>query len=131
MSSPYLNYSQVFYPTMQFVPHNVSQPMPPMPSEENDIIPGEFKYIEEKREVDMLKNAYSAITITEKWGFMKKNVESYMFSKNPESKVISDKMVELGYCDHTGFSFGWTMRQMEYIAKHGENEYRKFRNLKK
>ena len=32
-------------------------------------------------------------------------------------------MEELGYNGHSGYSFGWTMRQMQYIAEHGESNY--------
>jgi hypothetical protein len=34
-------------------------------------------------------------------------------------------MVELGYDGHSGCSFGYTMRIMQYIAKYGEEKYKK------
>jgi hypothetical protein len=32
-------------------------------------------------------------------------------------------MEELGYTGHSGTSFGWTMRSMEFLAKHGKDEF--------
>jgi hypothetical protein len=47
-----------------------------------------------------------------------------MFSDDQEIWRITAKMEELGYNGHSGCSFGWTMRQMQYIAKYGEEKYR-------
>jgi len=33
------------------------------------------------------------------------------------------KMEELGYSGHSGSSFGWTMRMMEFLAKHGREAF--------
>ena len=71
----------------------------------------------------MLSNAFQAITITESWEFMKKAIESYSFSEHPQINIIYKKMEELGYYGHSGFTFGWTMRQMQVIARYGEKEY--------
>ena len=38
---------------------------------------------------------------------------------------ITETMKELGYSIHTGFTFAWTMRNMEYLAKHGKIAYLK------
>jgi len=46
-----------------------------------------------------------------------------MLSTNPEICMIYKKMEELGYIGHSAFTFGWTMRQMQYIAKYGEIVY--------
>ena len=91
---------------------------PEPPIEEDMIVPGEFKYIKSSHSRDMLQNAYKAITQTETWDFVKKDIDSFMCSTNPE-------MGELGYDAHSGFSFGWTMRQMQFIAKNGEKEFKK------
>jgi hypothetical protein len=37
-------------------------------------------------------------------------------------------MEELGYDGHSGASFGWTMRTMQYIANHGEKKYKEIVN---
>ena len=99
---------------------------PEPPIEEDRFVPGEFKYIKSSHSRDMLQNAYKAITQTETWDFVKKDIDSFMCSSSPEIWIITKKMGELGYDAHSGFSFGWTMRQMQFIAKNGEQEFKKF-----
>ena len=83
-----------------------------------------FDYTDHHSRV-MLENAYTAISLTEMWQYMKKNVESYMLCNDNELKVISGKMEELGYHGHSGASFGITMRNMQFIALHGMEEHKK------
>ena len=74
----------------------------------------------------MLENAYQAITASEGWDFMKNfndNQNGFMFSSNPMTGKIMSKMDELGYSGHSGSSFGWTMRMMEFLAKHGREAF--------
>ena len=73
----------------------------------------------------MLVNAWSAITQLGLWDYMKKDIINYIFSGDKEIYMISDKMFELGYRDHSGYSFSWIMRQMQYIAQHGEESYKR------
>jgi hypothetical protein len=103
-----------------------SLPMPPAPPsiEETSFIPGQFKYIKCIYSRKMLQNAYQAISQTENWNFVKKDIESFSFSSAPEIGQISVKMVELGYDGHSGFSFGWTMRQMQTISRQGEQWFK-------
>ena len=83
-----------------------------------------FNYTDDHSRV-MLENAYTAISLTEMWDYMKKNSDSYMFSSDKEIKIISDKMEELGYHGHSGASFGITMRNMQFIALNGLGEHKK------
>ena len=83
-----------------------------------------FNYTDDHSRV-MLENAYTAISLTEMWQYMKKNVESYMLCNDDELKIISDKMEELGYHGHSGASFGITMRNMQFIALHGMEDHKK------
>ena len=84
---------------------------------------GEFKYISSYHERVMMTNAWQAITQTETWDFVKQDIDSFMFSLDPQISIISNKMEELGYKAHSGTSFGWVMRNMQYIAKHGETKF--------
>lgn len=97
---------------------------PPVPTIEEAFVHGKFDYVSGVSQI-MLQNAYEAITLTETWDFVRKDTESFMISNSPEIKIITKKMFELGYCGHSGCSFGWTMRQMQFIAKNGEQEYKK------
>ncbi len=83
-----------------------------------------FDYTDDHSRV-MLENAYTAIFLTEMWSYMKKDVDSYMFSSDKEIEIISNKMIELGYDGHSGASFGMTMRNMQFIALHGMEEHKK------
>ena len=102
---------------------------PPIPaSQEREVtfVPGKFDYIKPASSdyKARLINAYQAITQTETWDFVKKDCESFMFSNDPKIWVISDKMTQLGYGTHSGSSFGCTMRDMQYIAQNGEENFR-------
>ena len=92
---------------------------------ENNFVPGEFNYIKKDSLREMLVNAFQAITFTEKWDFVKKDIDSFMCCVHPDITTISEKMVELGYDYHSGSSFGYTMRAMQHIAKYGEKSYMK------
>ena len=73
----------------------------------------------------MLDNAWQAITLTKTWDFVKKQNESFMFSSDPRVNIIYVKMEELGYSGHSGCSFGRIMRIMQYIARYGEETFKK------
>ena len=73
-------------------------------------------------DADMLNDAYEAITATNNWDNVKNfNGESFMFSSEP---WVSNIMSAMHYRDqHSGASFGMTLRSMEFIAKHGWDAY--------
>jgi hypothetical protein len=85
---------------------------------------GEFLYINNCSHTrEMLSIGWKAINILELWDYMKKETPSYMWSNDKEVNLIANKIIELGYDGHSGFSFGWTMRQLQYIAINGEEKY--------
>ena len=98
---------------------------PPIPEREVTFVPGKFDYIKPSSASykAMLINAFQAVSQTELWDFMKKDCESFMSSTDPSVLIISKKMVELGYDGHSGCSFGCIMRDMQYIAKYGEQKF--------
>jgi hypothetical protein len=68
----------------------------------------------------MYESAFNAITQLELWDFMKNfKGESFMFSNSSEVEQIYKKIEELGYCGHSGGSFGCILRDMQYIAING------------
>jgi hypothetical protein len=88
--------------------------------------PVDFNTIKDESSRFMLENAYQAITASEGWDYMKNfndNQNGFMFSSNPMTGKIMSKMEELGYSGHSGSSFGWTMRCMEFLAKNGKDEF--------
>lgn len=98
------------------------------PVEEENIILGQFEYVKDRHSREMLVNAWQAITLTENWDFVRQPIDSFMFSNDPRVNIIGQKMGELGYDGHSGASFGWTMRTMQYIANHGEKKYKEIVN---
>jgi hypothetical protein len=87
--------------------------------------PGQFLYIEREATREMLQNAWLAIQQTETADFVRQDTESFQWSGDQRIWIIIAKMAELGYDLHSGCSFGWTMRQMQFIYRYGENEFRK------
>ena len=91
---------------------------------DTNITDAEFNIIADEHIRFMLKNAHRAITLAEAWHFMRTfSEQSFMLSSNPVVSDIMKKMSELGYDGHSGCSFAWTMRQMEFLAKNGKEVY--------
>lgn len=85
---------------------------------------GKFEYITDEFTRDMIKNAWQAITLTEMWGFISQDIDNLSYSNDERFKLIFKKMEEIGYNGHSGFSFGCTIRNMQYIAKNGEDKFK-------
>jgi hypothetical protein len=85
---------------------------------------GKFEYISNHNDREMLVNAWQSISQTNLWDFVREPIESFMWSNDPRIEVISEKMEELGYHEHSGSSFGITMRNMQYLAQNGENKFK-------
>lgn len=86
---------------------------------------GKMDYIKNKHEKLMMTNAWQAITQTKTWDFIAQDISSFMFSNNPKINLISNKMCELGYNEHSGLSFSCVMRNMQYLVKNGEENFKK------
>jgi hypothetical protein len=109
---------------------NILPPSPPTCKEElqvekENFIPGEFLYVKSSSTRKMLQTAWQAITLTENWDFVKQDIESFTFSDDKRTSDIYYKIEQLGYSGHSGISFGHTMREMQSLAKYGEEEYSK------
>ena len=99
--------------------------VPPPPPTKIDIGDGKFAYIENRHIRNNLQNGWQAVTITESWHYLKNVIsKTFMLSTDPKVSEIGKKMEDLG-ASHSGCSFGCTMRDLEYIAKHGEASFRK------
>lgn len=84
-----------------------------------------FNFVKES-DCSMLQTAFDAVTQLELWDFVTNfNEENgFMFSKSPNVNRIYSKIEELGYNGHSGASFGRTLRTMQYIGKHGMDNFR-------
>ena len=86
---------------------------------------GQFDYISDKHSRKLVKNAWRAVQLTETADFVKQPIESFCLSDDPRIWIISKKMEEIeDPPGHTGFTFGWTMRQVQSILQEGEDNYR-------
>ena len=107
-------------------PPNNSSIISPLEHQQNDdiFIFGKFIYVKDDNKKEMLQNAWTAITQLDLWDYMKRDTDSYMMSSDKEINIITEKMAELGYDGHSGASFGWTMREMQFIAQNGLEAYK-------
>jgi hypothetical protein len=122
------NTMQLIHPDLLQENEMETPPQAPQPIiEQEKIIPGKFDYITNSWEREMLVNAWQAITLTENWDFVKKPRESFMMDNDKRIWDITAKMEQLGYYGHSGCSFGLTMRAMQYIARNGEEKFKKSR----
>ena len=80
-----------------------------------------FYFIRDSWERKMLENAYQAISELELWDWLKTyepGEYGFMCSDHDNILLISQKMQSLSNPpNHSGSSFGYVMRTMEYIAK--------------
>lgn len=91
--------------------------------------PGDFSFMPRETERQMLKDAYDGISrVDGGWAYLarsdvpEKN-KGFMFTRDPIIDEISQEIDKDGKIGHSGSSYGWTMRQMECIAKFGWNGY--------
>ena len=80
--------------------------------------PGDFSFLADKEIQRMLTDAYKAIEMAEGWDYMKTDPgeNGYMFTRSDMLTKIGSKMT---YGDHSGSSYGWTMRMMQRLARIG------------
>ena len=87
-------------------------------------IPGQFTYVKNTSVREMFATAWKAINMTEGWYFMAQPIETFMWSDDPQLNIINNKIREF-YDGHSGFTHGYTMRQMQHIAQNGEINFKK------
>jgi hypothetical protein len=85
-----------------------------------------FNFIQDINTRIMLSTAFNAVTQLELWDFIREfsnNNTSFTFSDDIRVSQIYNKIEELGYYGHSGASFGYTLREIEYIAINGLEDY--------
>ena len=91
----------------------------------------DFENVYDKNDVEMLRDAYDAITQCNLWDWMRtyepEEGRGFMFSRDPNLDAINDAMK---YTGHSGASYALVMRQMQAIAKAGGWEPFKARVLR-
>ena len=120
-------YEQVFHNKKIENSEKVYYPPAPPLSEKivNKIGDGKMDYIQDSHNKIMMTNAWEAITQTNNWDFISQEIISFMWSDDPRIDEIMEKMEELGFDGHSGCSFGCTMRNMQFLVKNGEEEFKR------
>jgi hypothetical protein len=86
----------------------------------------QFEFVECEMTRDMLRDGYSAVSRCELWDWLKtyepEEGKGFMYSKpTPEMERINSEITT----DHSGSTYGFVMRRMQYIAKHGYDGFKK------
>ena len=94
---------------------------------------GEFDFIKDNSYRDFLKSAHKAISICELWNWMRiyepPPNKGFMWSQPTELERINQQMWKDPINgNHSGSSYGFIMRDMEFIAKNGYENYKRTSN---
>ena len=90
-------------------------------SKQMNYLPGDFSFIQDEESRLMLKDAYHAVCTTHTWFLMSEEPsEGFMFTTDMRYNVIENAIT---YKGHSGTSYGWTMRNIQFIARKGWNAY--------
>jgi hypothetical protein len=90
---------------------------------------GEFEFINDNYVKEILKSAHKAISLCELWNWLRiyepPSGKGFMFNSTPELDKINEQMWKDPINNnHSGGSYAFVMRQMEYIAKNNYNNYK-------
>ena len=91
------------------------------------MVAGDFSHIDCDLARRSLEGTYQAVcNVKGAWDFLKSYTpaegQGFMFSCNPVVTEIGNETENLNV-GHSGASWGMCMRHMEYIAKHGWDQY--------
>lgn len=90
-----------------------------------------FLFIEDEMARNALSKTYQAISNTKNWENLKNFTvdenRGFMFSNEPFLKEIEEETERLNV-GHSGWSWGWSMRNMDFISKYGWEKYVKKMN---
>jgi len=83
-----------------------------------------FSFIVDEDSRRYVEDAYQAVTAADAWALMAQDPgESGFMMSNPNTYAAIHAHMTL-LAEHSGASYGWTMRQIQFIAQHGLEAYR-------
>jgi len=90
---------------------------------------GNFEFVEDESTKAFLKSAHKAISLCKLWNWLRiyqpSKDRGFMFSNTPELNKLQEKMLEDPVnTQHSGSSYSFIMREMEYISKNGYEDYK-------
>ena len=85
-----------------------------------------FDFIVDQSTKEFLQSAHKAITNCEMWDWIRTTeIGSFIYDDGPEMKKIRNEMYKDDINSyHSGSSYGFIMREIEYIAKYGYSKYK-------
>ena len=87
----------------------------------------DFDFVKDKQNRAFLISCANAVSICNLWPWFNDfdSSKNFMFSTGPEIHLLRVALNkdEINM-NHSGASFGFVLRQIEYIAKHGYNTYK-------
>ena len=98
------------------------------------ILPFDLKNFPEDPQIQerIVLFGYRTIMKLNKWkllyDYKVNNDTGFMFAKDKEINNLMNEIAN-DYQDHSGFSMGYTMRQLQFIAYYGINRYNKLKNI--
>ena len=101
---------------------NMLTPAPLKPPPPTDTFePGDFSFVRDPMYRRFLHDAYQAVGLADAWSYLRDESppddKGFMFSSSPITDTIQKFMRDID--EHSGASYGITMRCMEMIAKRG------------
>lgn len=120
---------ECYYDGMDLVDYYLSQNKS-VEDSPNNFTPGKFEYIQTRCERERLAIVWKSITELNLWDFMKKDINSYTLDDELKIGLIWNNIVTNG-CNqfNSANKFCISIREMQYIALNGEENYReKYRN---
>ena len=93
--------------------------------------PGDFSFISDEYEKKILTNMYRAVEADRVWDYIKNGPSggSFMFSEEASERLsgVSKAVEDDG---HSGASFACSLREIQFIARHGWDAYVKMYEMK-
>jgi hypothetical protein len=84
-----------------------------------------FECVVDEQEKMYYRSAYNSIMQLELWDWVQQNNEPFLLNKSPEMTMLKKRMWQDEINSyHSGASYALVMRQMEFIAKEGYEEFR-------
>jgi hypothetical protein len=86
---------------------------------------GDFSFITGANERAMLEDGFKAVETIEAWNDLKADPGEGGFMYSPAAASINRRITgAMALQDtHSGLSYGWTLRNMQYIAQNGWDAY--------
>ena len=84
--------------------------------------PGDFGFIVDVDARAMLVDAWTALTDCEAWDVVLDEPAKGFLWTEPDARLVRVH-ARLAYKGHSGFTYAWTMRTMQAIARNGWSEY--------